>query len=352
VISFPHLANYYIPIQFLLRALLPGWTVRPAPPITANTLALGSRHSPDFACVPFKYNLGNFIEALEAGANVLLQTCGGCRLGYYAEVQEQILRDLGYSFTLVYLRGSDFGPLGLVRLCRRLGVRRQPLGAAHAFGLAFRMGAVLDAWEGALRERLAYAKAPEALEALHGEFLRDLEAVTTFRRLEAVYGRYKAALADAPLWGPENFLRVGLVGELYSLMEPFCNFQMEKELARQGVALKRFTTASYLLFQKKWLEGPMVRRARPYLKYSLGADGTDSVANAKMLAEQGYDGIIHLKPFGCTPEVNAVPILQRISAAYKIPVLFLSFDAQTSETGIRTRLEAFRDMLAMRKGRI
>ena len=42
-------------------------------------------------------------------------------------------------------------------------------------------------------------------------------------------------------------------------------------------------------------------------------------------------------------------MLQRISADYRIPILYLTYDAQTSDTGLDTRLEAFYDMLAMKK---
>ena len=66
-------------------------------------------------------------------------------------------------------------------------------------------------------------------------------------------------------------------------------------------------------------------------------------------AKKSYDGIIHVKSFGCTPETDAIPVLQNISRDYKIPILYFSFDTQTSETGIRTRLEAFYDMIVMRK---
>ena len=34
------------------------------------------------------------IDALEAGADTLVMTMGLCRLGYYGELQEQIIRDL------------------------------------------------------------------------------------------------------------------------------------------------------------------------------------------------------------------------------------------------------------------
>jgi benzoyl-CoA reductase/2-hydroxyglutaryl-CoA dehydratase subunit BcrC/BadD/HgdB len=50
------------------------------------------------------------------------------------------------------------------------------------------------------------------------------------------------------------------------------------------------------------------------------------------------------------PEVSAMSALQRISRETSFPILFLSFDAQTSETGVLTRLEAFCDMLQLRKG--
>ena len=76
------------------------------PPITRRTLELGAQHSPEFVCVPFKYNLGNFIEVLDAGAEVLIQAGGGCRFSYYGEVQETILRSLGYEFGFVQISSS------------------------------------------------------------------------------------------------------------------------------------------------------------------------------------------------------------------------------------------------------
>ena len=44
-----------------------------------------------------------------------------------------------------------------------------------------------------------------------------------------------------------------------------------------------------------------------------------------------------------------MPVLQRISRDTGVPVLYLSYDSQTSDTGLDTRLEAFYDMIAMKK---
>ena len=76
---------------------------------------------------------------------------------------------------------------------------------------------------------------------------------------------------------------------------------------------------------------------------------TANIWYARECAERGYDGIVHIKSAGCTPEIDVMPVLQNISADYKIPVLYLTYDAQTSDVGLTTRLEAFYDMIDMRK---
>ena len=97
IISFPHLGDYSYFIKPLLYNVT-GFKVMVAPPITKKTVSLGSKYSPDFICLPFKYNLGNYIEALDNGANVLFQFGGGCRYGNYGTLQKTILEDLGYNF--------------------------------------------------------------------------------------------------------------------------------------------------------------------------------------------------------------------------------------------------------------
>src|SRR6056297_606287 len=100
-VSFPHMGNYWVVIKPLAE-LVSDEVILP-PPITKRTIELGSAHSPESVCVPFKYNLGNYIEALDKGANILIQAGGGCRLGFYGEPQEEILKSLGYEFDFIKL---------------------------------------------------------------------------------------------------------------------------------------------------------------------------------------------------------------------------------------------------------
>ena len=85
------------------------------------------------------------------------------------------------------------------------------------------------------------------------------------------------------------------------------------------------------------------------MKYKMGADASTNVYWTKYLGENNYDGIIHIKSSFCTPEIGVMPILDKVASNYNIPIIYFSFDANTSEVGIKTRLEAFYDMIEMRK---
>jgi predicted nucleotide-binding protein (sugar kinase/HSP70/actin superfamily) len=51
------------------------------PPCTKKTLSLGTKHAPEFACLPLKINIGNYIEAIEMGADTIIMGggVGPCR---------------------------------------------------------------------------------------------------------------------------------------------------------------------------------------------------------------------------------------------------------------------------------
>lgn len=88
---------------------------------TRRTLEIGSQHSNDYVCAPFKHIMGAYIEALDAGADVLMQFTGPCRLGYYGELQESILRDMGYDFEMLNFANVPSGSMKeYVAYCKRV----------------------------------------------------------------------------------------------------------------------------------------------------------------------------------------------------------------------------------------
>ena len=106
--------------------------------------------------------------------------------------------------------------------------------------------------------------------------------------------------------------------------------------------LYKFPSSLWVNIQKKL--------SSKYTKFDMGKVPVSPPSPwQSIMPKKGFDGLVHVKSFGCTPEMDAVPVLHNISSDYKIPVLYLNYDTQTSDTGIETRLEAFYDMIAMRK---
>jgi predicted nucleotide-binding protein (sugar kinase/HSP70/actin superfamily) len=89
--------------------------------------------------------------------------------------------------------------------------------------------------------------------------------------------------------------------------------------------------------------------AMPYLKRDVGGDGWESVGEKVVYGREGYDGVVHLAPFTCMPEIVAQNIMP--STNEDIPVLTVLYDEQMAKPGMITRLEAFVDLLKFRRKR-
>lgn len=351
-VSFPHMGNYYI--AFKPAAKLVGEEVIIPPPMTKRTIEIGCKYSPESACVPFKYNLGNYIEALEKGANVLIQAGGGCRFGYYGEVQKEILKKLGYKFQFIKLKNNYFTALAEILAFKKINPDLSYKKIVKTLLLSYSRLRAIDIIEEMIRKNIGFEKNKGEFERLQRKFLDELDGTQTIRMVKDCREKYLKILKAVEVEKPVNPLRVAVVGELYVLMEPFSNFYIEKELAKKGIEVHRFVTVSSILHDAFSFDAhirKLLRYARPYLKYHIGAHGTESVGMAHKLIKEGFKGIIHIKPFGCMPEVNAMSSLYKLSRDYKVPIIYFSFDSQTSETGIKTRIEAFYDMLIMKNSK-
>lgn len=346
-VSFPQLGNYNVPLEILFTIGLEVEYISP-PPITKKTLEIGSLHSPEFVCSPFKYTLGNFIEAIEAGANTLVQTGGVCRLGYYGELDEQILRDLGYNVRFVNMAKARYSnPLTFYNEFKEINPNMSIKKIGKILPVAVKMVEYLDEIEDFIRKNIGFETEPGSFNKVHKEFLSELRTVRSKVDLNNIYYKYLKEFKSIKVNKPKNPLRVGIVGEYYTIMEPFSNHYIEKELAQMGIVVDRWMNITNSILHSPAKKAK--EHIKNYAKFDMGATSMYTIDKALEFAKKNYDGIIHVKSSGCTPEIDAMSVLQNISSDYKIPILYFSFDSQTSDTGIQTRLEAFYDMIIMRK---
>lgn len=344
---FPQWASYAAAFKYLCEK---GFDVKylTPPPITKKTMELGSKNSPDYVCSPFKICLGCYMEALEQGANCLMQIYGGCRLNYYGELAEQILHDMGYNFVFFNMAEVDWSSIkSVVEHFKIINPDVSIVKVASAVPVTLAIIKTIDKFEDFIRRNVGFEVKEGEFDELYKEFLSKLNNISNGKEFRKLKKEYWKKLNAIKINKPQKTIKVGMIGDYYTVQEPFSNYFMEKELAKFGMEIHRKMNLTNTVIKSKCKE--RIKVGKKYAKYFLGATANYTVAEAIEFARMGADGIIQVKSFGCTPEIDAMPILQNVSRDFNIPILHFSFDSQTSETGVKTRLEAFYDMVQARK---
>ncbi|MBQ6164534.1 MAG: hypothetical protein IJK23_08675 [Clostridia bacterium] len=349
-VSFSQFGSYNLLFEYFITHGLEQNYVRP-PEITKRTMELGNRNSPDFVCSPFKFTLGCFLEAIEAGADTIVQVGGvvACRLKYYGSMQKKIIEDLGYDIRFVNLaEASREDPRSFLALFRKIN---PDFSLVKILRTGITVVAMLEALD---RVQLTVSK-NAGFELRDGDFDREFrrfcgrllkspnDPISVYR----IYRETKKNMRAIPTDVPEHPLRIAVIGEYYTVMDDYSSHNIEKKMAKYGMRVERWMNVSHTLLH---YSAPKRRKIiRDYVQYDMGVTTTSNVGFALECAKKGFDGIIQLKSFGCTPEIDAMPVLRSISSDYDIPILFFSFDCQNADTGIETRLEAFYDMIRLKK---
>lgn len=349
IISFPHIGSYYIPVKYIIKKITNSEVLIP-PKNTKKTIELGSKYSPNDICMPFKYNLGNYIESLNNGANILIQAGGGCRYGYYAELQEQILKDLGYNFEFINLIEDNHISLKkLYKESKKINHKLNIFKYLYYLIQGMLLIITMDKLDKFLRENIGFEIEKGTFETLEKQYKNSINSnsLSIFKIIKLYY-KYKKLYKSVPIKKEQN-LKILLIGELYSLMDSEASNNLERNLAKEGIEVIRYTDLTYLLIIKRFMKRILLFKGRKYVKYLLGADGTESVVHMLDHCKKGIDGVIHIKSFGCVPEINAISTLNQISEDYKTPIIYLSFDGENAIANIDTKIEAFKDLIENKK---
>lgn len=354
-ISFPHMGYLSIPVSNMLTRL--GVEVVEAPPITKKTVELGSLYSPEGVCLPYKINMGNFLESIDKGADTFVTVCGAgkCRLGFYNAVQKIQLskrRDVQF-YTLD--TNSLFG--ALYRFLRNVAPHATRLDVLNQIAFTVKTLKALDAINNAKNYYAPRSKTPGIIVEIANSAVKEFSNCKTFYDVNDTQDKVIQLLQPIGKFTDRQPARVALVGEFYLLLEPYVNHRVEDVLVKHGVEVKKFVYTGDWVYSNTLLnmlglydeEQAYKKQAQPYLNYHVGGDGLKSVGTALWCAQHGYDGIIHIYPFGCMPEVVAQYALKNIASDFNIPLLSLSVDEHSSDVGVLTRLEAFVDCIKRRK---
>lgn len=355
-VTFPHMGYMYVSLKGMLEYL--GIDVVVPPPCSKRTLTLGVKHSPEFACLPLKLNIGNFIEARELGADTIMMAggCGPCRFGYYAYVENEILKDLKVDYNLVVLEPPEKHIGELLGRIRKITGNRPWLQVIKALRFGFLKAKAVDEIE-----TLSYKIRPRELvkgttDRAQKQAVDMIDQAQNFPALAKALEQGKKLMTDVPADRERPALKVALIGEIYTLLEPYSNVNIERHLGYLGVEVDRSMMLSQWindhLFMGLVRNLPSSERftkvASPYLNHFVGGHGQETVGSAVWYAQHGFDGALQVLPFTCMPEIVAQSILPKVSEDTGMPVMTLIMDEHSGEAGMITRLEAFVDLLQRR----
>lgn len=300
-VALPRMGGYSDLLTLALNKYF-GWQVVTPSKITQVSMEEGAKYMNELMCLPAKVTLGGFIEACRSGITncLMFDSCGQCRLKCYWILQEQVLRRLGYQAKVFPVRLGLFTPNDICRIDPSVSLWR--------------------AWQA---------------------FIHILKIIHAYDM-----GQVKPPDRSKP--------QIGLVGEIYTLLESAVNRRLIEKLEKLGAQVYQPLTLSYFVFKKlRWKNSSVnndvhhqaAMLARRYFPQKIGGHGNDAILHTLYYALNKFDGVIHVLPFPCAPEATVASVLEYIGHDYGLPVMRLIFDLQSGEGGLDTRLEAFVDMI-------
>ena len=356
-VTFPHMGNMYIPIKVLLETM--GIDYAMPPLCNKKTLEYGVVHSPEFACLPFKTILGDFIQGIENGADYILfgGGCGQCRLGYYGDLQAEILKSLNYKVKFVNLDLSNMNFKNVVEKLKPFTEGKSVFSIVKGTIYAIKTVFAVDR----LNNLANYTRCREVsrgeTDKLMKLFHKKVQKSKGYRGIHSVLKETRNALKKVKVDKDAKPLRVKMVGEIYTLIEPFVNLDIEKKLGNMGVEVCNEISISH------WIKEHFIKNLFPFKREDkshkagrefmntddIGGHGLETIGSCVLSWKHGYDGVIQVYPFTCMPEIIAQSTFSTLQEKYPIPIMTLVVDEMTGQGGYMTRIEAFVDMLKKSK---
>lgn len=360
IVAWPRMGNIDLSMYALVSSL--GAKIVMPPPNTNEALEIGVKNSIEGICLPYKLNLANYIMALEKGANTLMmfQAPGSCRFGNYTKMAQKTLEKMGYEFDMIvfdmYQSKMKQTLEAFWHVTRCINPYRYYKGFSTGFNKAFAIDTA---------ERLLFYTRPREInkgeaEKCYKKWYKIIADTDNVKECKKLKSRVTKDFQNIPIDKDKIVPKVYLLGEFFVLLDPYTNQEIEKTLGDLGIEVQR------QIFFSDWLEHVLqpsifykkeshrercVRFAKDYMKRAIGGECIETVGDTVFAARNGIDGIIHIMPFTCMPEIVAQNILPKVSKKENIPILELVLDEQTGKTGNITRIEAFADLVKRKKMR-
>lgn len=349
-LTFPNMGSLSVLVSALMRDLdIPFVT---PPESSDKTVELGTRYAPNGACMPMKTILGSFIEAYEAGADIAIffGGCGPCCFGYFAETFNLIFRKNGINMRVIGLEKDKGGLLDALRIITEGSFKVWKFPRLTKLGM--KCAKAYDEYDKAVCECRASVKDKRLKKIFLSEYENIEKGLKNSKGLFDLLGRLRAGTNKIKSLDRDfsPFIKVKIVGDIYTVTDSFSNKNVANVLADRGILSENGVSIySWLCEKLKKEQAPWQMYADKYLKTHIGGFARQSVGKAVYAAARGYDAVVEVYPLGCMPETVAKGIFSAVSRDYSVPVLTLCVDEMSGTEGYVTRIDAFADMIERKR---
>ena len=359
-ITFPHLGNTYLAAKALFDGLGIECVI---PPFNTNeALELGSKFSPEEMCLPYKIMMGNYLQSIEMGADTILLpgSCGPCKFGEYCELQMNALKKLGHDLTFIVLDSPfDIGKKELLNRLSKItdNSTKSKVEQIKALKVSYDVIDLIEKIESKVHYLTGYEINKGEFKRLLKECKIDAEKANSPMHMVSILKEYKNKINKIPINKHKSPIKIAIIGEIYTVIEPFSNLYIEDKLMDYGVSTKRMLTPSWWVkdmalkcFNLNSIDMRMA--SREYLPHYIGGHARECIGEVMLAQKANFHGAIQIFPMGCMPEIVSKAILPAISNDKDFPIMTLVVDEMTGEAGYITRIEAFVDLLERRQNNV
>lgn len=326
------MGKLYLAIEEVLKILKIPYLLPSLPGPLA--LELGKELAPEDSNLPSLLVLGNMREALDKGADTLLILggTGSCHFGNYARQAAEILLAAGYKFRQLRIDQGHHREAYQV-LIKDRNIRLGSLLSAGRQGwqrvICAETLACLE------QEYLPQATEPDKFLKALGYWRQEMNLARSVTHLVRLRSRAIEYVKNMSLSPKDCFLRVALIGDTYTLLEPFANCQIEDYLLSNQVSVYKDISVS------SWLPNAIL----PWRKqaYSYG------IINPAGHDLHNVDGTICLSAKGSKAENIVASILANRGEQQGLPVLNLTPHYPEGISYLEKPLENFLITLRERK---
>ena len=193
--------------------------------------------------------------------------------------QKEIIRELGYKCEFINLAEYMGGKKKeWLKLAKHVNPKLNPAKLATGVYEGVRMAEYIDEIEALYFKNAGFEAEKGSYKKVYRQFLLKMQIAENKNEIKDAYQTAKQEMNELKQIIPENPVRIGVVGEYFTVMDEHSNQFLQEKLVDLGASVYRFMNVTNCHFRAK--ETALRPKIREYVQYNMGPTTTWTVNSA------------------------------------------------------------------------